>query len=134
MSRFKFAARPATFKHVVKWKDLEGASVELPVVFRTRTRKEFGALFDEMLDEAKAAKGGQEAADMTMTQIMESNAGNNAKYIMAAVESWGAVDEANNPVEFSEARVQEFADAWPAGANALMEAYRTACLEGRLGN
>ena len=128
MAKFKFGERPKTFKHTVKWKDIYGVNNELTVDFVTRSRKEFGELFDEMLADAKKTRGGLEVEDMSMTEIMESTGGNNAKYILAAVDKWDVDEDLNLE------NAQRFADEYAGGANALMEAYRKACLEGKLGN
>lgn len=127
-TKFEFGDRPKTFKHKVTWTQLDGQKVELAVEFNTRTRKQFGELFDSMLADAKAARGDVETSDMSLAEIMDTTGGNNAKYILAAVASWGVKDDLNL------ANAQRFADEYPAGANAVMETYRTACVEGRLGN
>ena len=127
MAKFKFGAPPKTFKRNIKFETLEGVKEDFDVVFNYRSRKEAGALFDEMLSAAKA-RGAQNRDDMTMTEIMEATTGDNSKYLIKALASWEFEQELND------VNAERLANEWPGAAGAIMEAYRTACLEGRLGN
>ena len=128
MAKFKFGAPPKTFKRNIKFDTLEGVKEDFDVVFNFRSRKEAGVLFDEMLSAAKARGAGKDKDDMTMTEIMEATTGNNSKYLIKALASWEFEQELND------VNAERLANEWPGAAGAIMEAYRTACLEGRLGN
>ncbi|HMZ01469.1 MAG TPA: phage tail assembly chaperone [Burkholderiaceae bacterium] len=128
MAKFKFGAPPKTFKRNIKFETLEGVKEDFDVVFNYRSRKEAGALFDEMLSAAKARGAGKDKDDLTMTEIMEATTGDNSKYLLKALHSWELEQDLN------EASAERLANEWPGAANAIMEAYRTACLEGRSGN
>lgn len=128
MAKFKFGEHPKTFKHVVKFKTLDGVQQELKVEFNFRTRSQFGEFFDEMRDAATSARGGADVADMSMAEVMEATRGSNGQFILGALASWDLEDDLNVD------NAQRLADEYPAAAEAVMEAYRKACLEGRLGN
>jgi hypothetical protein len=130
MAKIKLGARPKNFKHTVKFPMLEGEQGSIECVFKYRTRKEFGTFIDGIMEGAKVQpqtnEDGQPA--FSMAALMEKTAGSNADYIMQVCEGW-SLDE-----EFSRSNVQQLADELPAAAAAIMEAYRAAITEGRLGN
>ena len=68
------------------------------------------------------------AEQVTMTGIMERATGMNAKYMLQVIEGWN-LDE-----PLTEESAQQLADEVPAAANAIMEQYREAVTQGRLGN
>lgn len=126
MAKIKLGQRPANFKHIVKFPMLDGTTGSFTVNYRYRTRKEFGEFIDEIMAEAKIDKS--EDGEFSMADLMERTAGSNAQYVMRAVEGWD-LDE-----EFNVDNVQQLADELPAAIGKIMEDYRSACLEGRLGN
>jgi len=128
MAKFKFGSHPKTFHHTVKFKTLDGVQQEMKVEYNFRTRSQFGEFFDTMRDAAVKERGGAELADMSMSEIMEATRANNGQYILGALASWELEDDLNAD------NAQRLADEYPAAADAVMEAYRKACLEGRLGN
>jgi len=129
MAKFKFGAPPKTFTRIIKFKTVDGASEEFSVTFRYRSRDEFGEFFDEMTAGAKArgvkTRNGEE---YTMADIMSATNGDHGKYLIRALESWEFEDELN------EANALRLANEFPAAASAIMDTYREACLEGKLGN
>lgn len=129
MAKFVFSAPPKTFKHVVKFKTLDGANAEIGVTFVYRNRKAFGELFDDMLKAAKS-KGLQDRAkdDLSMAEVMDATVGDNGQYLLKALDSWELEEELNLT------NAERLCNDYPAAANAIMEAYRIACTEGRLGN
>lgn len=129
MAKIKLGARPKNFKRVVKVQMLDGTEGSIEVVYVYRTRTDFGVFIDEILAAAKVTpKDGEEVPEFSMADLMEKTAGSNADYIMQVLEGW------NLDVEFSKENVQQMADELPGVATAIMEAYRVACTEGRLGN
>lgn len=126
MAKIKLGNRPESFKHVVKFPMLDGTTGAIKVSYRYRTRKEFGTFIDGIVADAKAEK--VEDAEFSMSDLMDKTAGSNGQYIMKALDGWD-LDE-----EFNLENVQQLADELPAAVNKIMEDYRAAILEGRLGN
>ena len=126
-TKIKLGSRPKSFTRIVKFPMLEGGEGSIECTFKYRTRKEFGEFIDRMVD---AAGGKPKAEDekFSMADLMDRTAGQNAQYIMDVLDGWN-LDE-----DLSQANVQQLADELPGAAAAIMEAYRTACVEGRLGN
>ena len=129
MAKITLGARPENFRKVVKFPMLDGTEGSIEVTYRYRTRKEFGAFIDSLMDAAKvsAPADGDEPA-FSMAALMERTAGSNADYILQVAEGW------NLDVEFTPAAVQQLSDEVPAAAIAIMEAYRIAITEGRVKN
>jgi len=126
MAKIKLGQRPANFRHIVTFPMLDGSKGSIEMVYRYRTRKEFGQFVDEIFAAAKEDR--PEDGQFSMAELMEKTAGSNAAYIMQAAEGWN-LDE-----DFTLDNVQQLADELPAAATAIMESYRGAVLEGKLGN
>lgn len=127
MAKIKLGARPKSFKSTVKFLMLDGSEGIIECAYRYRTRTEFGVFIDGLIasdDGASALVDGK----FSMARMMEQTTGSNADFVMKALEGWN-LDE-----EFSPATVQQLSDELPAAMVAIMETYRTACVEGRLGN
>lgn len=131
-SKIKLGARPKSFKRIVKFPLLEGGEGAIECNYKYRTRTEFGIFIDQMVAAAEAAGAKKEAEGgaekFSMTDLMERTAGQNADYILDVLDGWN-LDEDLNKVT-----VQQLADEIPAAAIAIMDAYRAAITEGRLGN
>lgn len=129
-SKIKLGSRPKSFKRIVKFPMLEGGEGAIECTYKYRTRSEFGLFIDKMMADAEAAGAKREASaeKFSMTDLMERTAGQNAAYIMDVLDGWN-LDEELNLVN-----VQQLADELPAAALAIMENYRAAITEGRLGN
>lgn len=140
MAKIKLGQRPPNFKKVVKFQMLDGSQGSIEAVYKYRTRAEFGAFVDGLVEEAKrqgeteraaredAAGGADAVVGAGMGRLMNDRAQANADYIMQVMEGWN-LDEAFNP-----ASVLQLCDELPAAATALIETYREAVTEGRLGN
>ena len=126
-TKIKLGSRPKSFTRIVKFPMLEGGEGSIECTFKYRTRSEFGVFIDALLESA-GANPKDDGEKFSMAELMERTAGQNAKYIMDVLEGWN-LDE-----DLSQANVQQLADELPGAAAAIMEAYRTACVEGRLGN
>lgn len=130
MAKIKLGARPTTFRKVVEFPMLDGTKGAIEVIYKYRTRKDFGTFIDEIMDAAKVAPSTDDQGEksFSMADLMEKTAGSNADYILRVAEGWN-LDE-----PFDLAHVQQLADELPAAASAIMETYRAAVVEGRLGN
>jgi hypothetical protein len=127
MAKIKLGSRPKSFKRVVKFPLLEGGDGAIECTFKYRTRSEFGEFIDQMM-EASGAKAKADDEKFSMAELMERTAGQNAQYIMDVLDGWNLEEELNLH------NVQQLSDEYPAATNAIMEAYRAAIVEGRLGN
>jgi hypothetical protein len=137
MAKIRLGAKPESFKHAVKFKMIDGSDGVIEVTFKYRTKTEFGKFIDEVISDAKTAAtatADEKVEEFSMARLMEQTAGSNADYILQVATGWNLLDVDDKPVEFTRAKVQELADQVPAAAAAIMETYRTACTEGRLGN
>jgi hypothetical protein len=127
MAKIKLGSRPKSFKRVIKFPLLEGGEGAIECIYKYRTRSEFGEFIDRMM-EAAGAKEKADGEKFSMAELMERTAGANADYIMDVLDGW-SLDE-----DLSKANLQQLADEYPAAVTAIMETYRAACIEGRLGN
>ena len=126
-SKIKLGNRPKSFKRIVTFPVIEGGEGAIECAFQYRTRTEFG----EFIDRRGEASGGKAKADdekFSMADLLERTGAQNAQYIMEVLDSW------NLDVDLSLQSVQQLADEMPAAATAIMETYRAAIVEGRLGN
>ena len=141
----KLGNRPKSFKRIVKFGLIEGGEGSIECTFKYRTRTEFGIFVDKLVakaqakqseeDQAAAAAAATESGDdkavqdaPTMERIMSKTSHANADYLMDVLEGW-CLDV---PLTLDNARI--FADEYPAACMAIMEDYRAASTEGRLGN
>lgn len=127
MAKIKLGDRPKNFKKVVRFEMLDGTTGEIEVAYKYRTRTDFGKFIDRII-EASGSK--EKATDETfsMARVMEKTADSNADYILDVIDEW------NLDSDLTRSNVQQLCDEVPAAANQIMETYRLACTEGRLGN
>ena len=128
MAKVKLGARPKNFKRNVEFDMLDGTKGNIECVYKYRTRSEFGAFVDEMVDKANPANPDETPKQFSMTELMEKTKDTNADYLLKVLDGWN-LDE-----ELSRESLQQLADEVPAAVGAMMETYRAAILEGRLGN
>lgn len=138
--KIKLGARPKTFDKDVEIKMLDGSVGTVPAVFKYRTRTELAELNDEIQGKAQAQEEADTAAlkakiesnekvePLKQVDILDRNISLQVDFVMEALEGWG-LDE-----KFGRAAVQQLADELPAAIRAIIETYRTAINEGRLGN
>jgi hypothetical protein len=130
MPKIKLGARPKTFEHTLKVKLTDGTEGVLPLTYRYRTRTEFGEFIDGLFRQAKVTPASTDTEDVrfSLREALERTRDSNADYILQIVEGWG-LDE-----EFSRESVVQLCDELPGVAVEIIERYRLACTEGRLGN
>jgi hypothetical protein len=126
MAKITLGKRPTNFKHTVKFKMLDGSDGAIEVTYKYRTRKEFGVFIDEVFAASKEDRPADE--EFSWAALMEKTGSSNADYVMQAIEGWN-LDE-----EFTRENVQQLADELPAAITAIMDSYRNAMTQGRLGN
>lgn len=131
MAKIKLGARPKTFTHGITVPMPEGGTATVQMVYKYRTRSEFGAFVDNLLLAAGTAPPASQSAEdvsFSLRQALEKTRDTNADYILQIAEGWN-LDE-----DFNRASVLQLCDELPGAAAAIIEAYRAALTEGRLGN
>lgn len=136
MAKIKLGARPKTFKHKLKVAMIDGQDAEIEMTYKYRTRSEFGAFLDELFASAKVEVKDQSDDEVTLSlaEALAKTRDTNADYIMQVAEGWNVIDQDDNPVEFSRDNVARLCDELPGVALAIINVYRSAVTEGRLGN
>ena len=130
MAKVVLGKRPKNFKAKVQFPMLEGEEGVIEVSYIYRTKTEFGALIDSLLDDAGVKPAGvdEESQNFSLEEAMRRTKDTNADYLMKVMDGWN-LDE-----PFSRDTVAQLCDEVPAAAMAIMNQYRAAITEGRLGN
>ena len=130
MAKIILGKRPKSFKRTLSVALPEGevGSIELSFIYRTRT--EFGVFVDELLSAAQVvpASAADDDLKFSLADALSKTRDTNADYIMRIVDGW------NLDAEFSRAAVVQLCDELPGVALAIINDYRAAITEGRLGN
>lgn len=129
MATVKLGNRPKSFTRKVSFEMLDGSIGKIEVTYKYRTKKEFGELYDAMM--AKRTDLASEAAapkQFLLANALASGSEHDAAYLAELVEGWN-IDQAPT----HEAFVQ-LCNELPAASGAIINAYRDAIVEGRLGN
>lgn len=126
--------RPETFRSSVTFPMLEGGDGVINCEFKYRTKTEFGKFLDRMVADAKAAeaKAGVKDdtdADLSLGHIMSKTVDKNADYLMDVLKGWDVEGR-----DLTRDNCAMLSDELPGAAVAIMEKYRIAITEGRLGN
>lgn len=135
---FIFGKRPETIASPVEFPLPDGSTAKLDCIFRYRTRKEFGVLWDEIAgDTLKLATAQQDSAvkkegdapQFTFAGMFERGDAANADNVLKYLVGWNK----EHP-EMNKSTLIELFDQAPAAPAALWDAYRQICTTGRLGN
>ena len=130
MAKIKLGNRPKAFKHRIKITLPEGGEGSVEMLYKYKTRTEFGEFLDEVLAEAKVVAASSSGVDMeaSLKEALEKTVDQNADYILRIAEGWDL------EYEFDRERIAQMCDELPGAALEIINAYRLACTEGRLGN
>lgn len=132
MAIVKLGKRPETFPHTVKFPMLEGGEGTVPVTYKYRTRKEFGAFWDELTAGADASTNNSASDNpiekFSLAKLYAKSSVKNAQDVLKIITDWG-LDE-----ELSIESVQQLNDELPLAVATLVGDYYTAMTTGRLGN
>lgn len=146
MPTIKLGERPKVFKRPVKFTDIDGTELLVPVHFKYRTATEFGTYVDEYAKQTEAKMLAErderdarrrEAEDkgevyiepvLTNEQMRADEAKANADYLMGILEGWDL------EVPFSADAVLQLCNETPGAASRIIVDYRRAITEGHLGN
>lgn len=131
MAIVKLGKRPETFPHTVKFPMLEGGEGAVPVTYKYRTRKEFGALWDEITAGNEAASKSDSTDPVekfSLEKIYAKASVKNAQDVLKIITDWGL------DAELSIENVQQLNDELPLAVATIVGDYYTAMTTGRLGN
>lgn len=131
MAKIVLGKRPTTFKKIIEIPMLEGGKGSVEMTYRYRTRTEFGAFVDQLIESAGVAPPVSQADEdvkFSLGKALTATRDKNADYILQICEGW------NLDVEFSRDAVVQMCDELPAAALSIIDSYRAAVTEGRLGN
>jgi hypothetical protein len=130
MAKIVLGKRPKNFKTKVSFPMLDGETGTIEVSYIYRTRTEFGTLIDGLMTDAgvDTENATEESQKFSLAQALEKTRDTNADYILQVADGWN-IDE-----EFTRETVAQLCDEIPAAALAIMNTYRNAITEGRLGN
>lgn len=130
MAKIVLGKRPESFKKKVTVQLPEGEMGEITVIYKYRTRKEFGEFVDGLFAAANVTPAGtsDEEVKFSLVQALAKMTGTNASYVMETLLGWDLA------AEFSRESVEQLCDELPGVAMAIIDTYRQACVEGRLGN
>lgn len=121
MAVVKLGQRPKNFKMSISVPLPEGEKGTVECVCTYRTMTEWGAFADGMVNE-KSIEG------LSWKEVLERKREKNAEYLMKVIEGWDL------EAEFSKANVLQLCDEYPGIADEIINQYRAALIEGRLGN
>ena len=131
MPKIELGNTPKNFKYKVEVSlpgHAEKYSVEM--LFKYRTRTQFGAFLDELFNAARVATPSQNEEDVkiALADALAKTVETNAEYIMAIADGW------NLEAEFNLENVKRMCDELPGVAQEIINSYRAAVSEGRAGN
>lgn len=136
MAKITLGKCPKNFKKTISVQMLDGTTGTVECVFKYRTKKEYGEFIDGITEAARASEKAKEttkveeveAKPFSLAEYLEKSVDAGADYILQILEGW------NLDVELSKESVEDLANEFPGAAAAIIETYRTAVTEGRLGN
>lgn len=134
MAKITLGKRPLNFKHTVKAQLPEGGEGSIEMLYKYRTRTEFGQFIDARLKDARDKDAADEqataepAAAFSLTDVQTKTRDVNAAYIMDIADGWN-IDQ-----PFNLSTVTQLCDELPGLAQQIINDYRAAIIEGRLGN
>lgn len=135
MPKIVLGKRPKDFTRTINIQMLDGTTGTMECTFKYRTRKEFGEFIDAKTDAALEAVKAESAVAPTdadkpfsLKSHLEQSSETSAKYILDIVTGW------NLDVELSMDSLLDLANEFPGAPAAIIEMYRAAICDGRLGN
>lgn len=127
MAKIVLGTRPGNFSRAVKFPLLEGGEGEILCEFNFRSRSEYAKWIDAATSDMKIEP---DAAGVypTVAEIIGRTVERQTGMLVDALAGWDLA----GPV--TPENLREVSDVYPAAAVAIIDTYRNACLEGRVGN
>lgn len=124
----KLGATPKVFKQIpVKFTLPDGGDGAIPVVFKYRTRSGYALYLNDLYATSEAEKP-PEGAKLDFVELFAKGGEKTVSQLLNCVESW-VFD-----YDLTKENLTQMQDEIPAAIAAMGEAYRAACVEGKLGN
>ena len=124
----KLGNKPKTFKAFpVKFTMPDGEAGAINTTFKYRTRKEYGAFLNDLYHSADTEKP-PEGEKIDFEALFAKGGEQTVKKLIDAIDSW------DFGYDLTVETLLQLQDEIPASIAAFGDAYRGACLEGRLGN
>jgi hypothetical protein len=132
--------RPTSFKRIVSFPMPGEDAGSIEVTYKYRTRSEHAEFTDKLQAEVKAeadaevarvraaVEAGEKVAEPTQAEITARQNEFNVRYLLGVVDGW------NLDVPFDKESATQLVDELPAAVGAIITDYRSAIVEGRLGN
>lgn len=127
MAKVVLGKRPQSFKHTVRFPMLDGETGEITVAYKYRTRTEYGQFIDKIAADAGVASPSKDDK-FSLESVLKKTTDHNADYLLQLIEAWDI------EVELTRDSAKQLADEQPLAVVHLIEDYRIAINEGRLGN
>lgn len=127
MAKIVLGKTPKSFKRTITVDLLDGTKGSIECTYKYRTRTEFGKFLDSVFADAGVKPAGEDEK-VIIAEVMEKTRDTNAAYLIQVLDGWNLDDDLNVD------NLQQLCDEFPGVANSIMETYRVAVTEGRLGN
>jgi hypothetical protein len=130
MAKIVLGSRPPSFKKKITVALPEGVDGEITVTYKYRTRSEFGAFVDEVFKTAAITPkdNSDNEIKFSLAEALAKTTEVNADYLMKIMDGWDLSSD------FTRDNVAQLCDELPGVALAIIDNYRQAISEGRLGN
>lgn len=130
MAKIQLGKRPKNFPKTITVPMPEGGDGTVKMSYIYRTRSEFGAFVDGLFNSAGVTPASQADEDVkfSLQEALEKTRDTNADYILQIADGW------NLDVDFNRANVAQLCDELPGAAMEIINTYRQATTEGKLGN
>lgn len=128
MAKIKLGNTPKVFKSVpVKFTMPDGGSGVIPTVYNYRTRTGFGEYLNKLFATSDAIRPADGEA-LDFVDLFAKGGERTVTQLLDAIDSW------DFEYPLTKETLMQLNDEVPAAVAALGEAYRAACVEGKLGN
>lgn len=126
MAKIILGKRPQVIESVISATLPTGDTGAIKARYVYRTRSEFGAMIDKRMAEAR--NGAEPPAEFSVADMQCRARDANAAYLLDILAGWDLDEDLNME------SATQLCDEAPAMAQALIDGYRLAVTEGRLGN
>lgn len=127
MAKYQRTAPPKNFNHKVTFDTLNGGKADVTMKYVYRTSSQHATFVAEMNPQLLNPTTSNDLT-VDVVEINKEALERNARYIMGAADGWDL------EMDFTQANILQFCDEEPAGAQAIIHAYRMALTEGRAKN
>lgn len=127
MAKITLGKRPQFIETTISATLPDGTVGSIKARYKYRTRTEFGQMIDQRMAEART-EAPAEPADFSVANMQRQARDANAAYLLDILDGW----DLDNDLDIDTAT--QLCDEAPGMAQALIDGYRMAVTEGRLGN